>query len=123
MPLLASVATCIFLTSKGVQFNFLLWLMIDLIVLAGILIDKIQLRSPIIVYRIDITARDVVILALFAPAWVFYIHEPETREQGTFAVVVAQLFLTFPVARAAALIQKIKSWWKDGGSEMKLVAA
>lgn len=82
--LLASVGLCFGFEYFAIPFNFVVWMLIDLAVVAAII-------------RPAMTAADCVILALFIPAWCFYLLPPDTRFVGSFVVVVAQLALTFPV--------------------------
>jgi hypothetical protein len=81
--LLASVGLCFGFGYAEVPFNFVVWVLIDLAVALTII-------------RPTMTKADCVILALFIPAWCFYLLPPDTRFWGSFVVVVAQLVLTFP---------------------------
>jgi hypothetical protein len=81
--LLASVGMCLGLEHFAVPFNFFLWLLIDLAVI-------------LIIIRPEMTVADVVVLALFIPAWVSYLLPPEPRFGVSMAVVIAQLALVFP---------------------------
>lgn len=107
--LLASVGLCLALDRYQVPFNFVLWLLIDLVVILAIL-------------RPDLTKADCVVLALFVPAWVFYLMPPDTRFTGSFAVVVAQLLLTFP---AEAMRKGVKRFYhgRDHDHFDQMVAA
>jgi hypothetical protein len=82
--LLASVGLCFAFDYAQVPFNFVVWTLIDLAVVGAIIRPKM-------------TAADCVIIALFVPAWCFYLLPADTRFWGSFVVVVAQLVLTFPV--------------------------
>lgn len=84
--LLASVGLCLALDYLAVSFSFPLWLLIDLAVVLAII-------------RPAMTKTDCVIIALFIPAWCFYLLPPETRFWGSFVVVVTQLALTFPLRK------------------------
>ena len=89
--LLASVGLCFAFDYARVPFNFVLWLLIDL----GVVL---------VIIRPRMTKTDCVILALFIPAWCFYLLPPDTRFWGSFVVVVAQLALTFPVEALRAAL-------------------
>jgi hypothetical protein len=106
--LLASVALCLGLDSAGVPFNFVLWLLIDLVVI-------------LVIIRPTMTVADCVILALFIPAWVGYLLPDAQRFQIGFVVVVAQLLLTFP---AETVRRALTSFYKppDDGGYDRMVA-
>jgi hypothetical protein len=95
--LLASVAMCLALDSARIEFNFVVWMLIDLAVI-------------FVIVRPGMTYSDVVILALFIPAWAFYVMPDPARFWGSFAVVVAQLLLCAPVASVSA---RARRWWAD----------
>lgn len=92
--LLASVGLCFALSYAQVPFSFILWLMIDLAVV-------------LVIIRPAMTKTDCVIIALFIPAWCFYLLPPDTRFWGSFVVVVAQLVLTFPVEALRAALARL----------------
>lgn len=95
--LLASVGLCFALDYLGAPFNFVLWMLIDLAVV-------------LVIIRPTMTKTDCVIIALFIPAWCFYLLPADTRFWGSFVVVVAQLVLTFPVE---ALRSALVSLWRN----------
>lgn len=107
--LLASAALCVALDELGVAFHFIFWLLIDLVVIRGII-------------RPQMTNADVVILALFIPAWVFYLLPDPPRYTGTMIVVCAQLILTFPFERARAATTRLVSDLKKNDDAMMKVA-
>lgn len=108
--LLASVGLCLAFDHFGVPFHFILWLLIDLAVILAII-------------RPAMTTADVVIVALFIPAWVAYLLPEGPRFELGFLVVVAQLLLTFP---AVTVHRAIQSFWKapsDDGFDKRMVHA
>jgi hypothetical protein len=90
--LLASVLLCIGLDQAEVAFNFLFWVLIDCVVILAIV-------------RRGMTYADVAVIALFAPAWVFYLLPDPMRFYGSMAVVIGQLVLTFPAVRLWASLK------------------
>jgi hypothetical protein len=94
--LLASALLCLGMNYVQVPFNFVVWMLIDLAVVSGIIHYKM-------------TRTDCVIIALFIPAWCFYLLPAETRFWGTFVVVVAQLALTFPVDATRRILTSLSS--------------
>jgi hypothetical protein len=99
--LLASVAFCLGLDAAEVKFHFVFWMLIDTVVVLAIIHPKM-------------TRTDCVILALFIPAWCFYLMPDEARFWGTFVVVVAQLTLTFPVEALRRLLTGLHSRFRAG---------
>jgi hypothetical protein len=86
LALLGSNAFTIALCKLDVPFNFVLWVMVDLVVV-------------LLVMRPTMTRIDVAILALFGPIWVLYIVQPDWWAQAVILGVSAQMFLTFPFCR------------------------
>lgn len=109
LALLASLALCVLvLEPLGMPFDWVLWVGIDLAVIAALL------RHPVS----DTPTRDIVILSLFVPAWVFYSMEPPVRFQGGLAVVITQLLLTFPAEDLQRWIRaRMKGKRGNGGSD------
>lgn len=107
--LLASVAMCIGLDHFAVPFNFVLWILIDLVVILFII-------------RPTMTATDCVILALFVPAWVFYLLPPEPRFLGGFVVVVMQLLLTFPADVICGAVSRYRAERPDDPFDKMVLA-
>jgi hypothetical protein len=108
-PLLASFAASTLLCWGGVQFNFLFWIMLDLVVVAFI-----------VHYRM--TWADLVILALFIPAWLAYLAPEPWRFYGTFAAVVLQFAFTLPVARLWVALRRPRGSSDGKDFDMKMVA-
>lgn len=92
--LLASIAVCLVMEHYAVPFNFVLWVLIDLVVV-------------LVIIRPALSRTDVIVLALFIPAWVAYLLPEYPRFAISFSVVVAQLALTFPVE---PLRRKLAGW-------------
>lgn len=90
--LLASALLCVGLDQAEVAFNFLFWLLIDCVVILAII-------------RRGMSYADVAVIALFAPAWVFYLLPDPLRFYGSVVVVIAQLVLTFPAVRLWGLLR------------------
>lgn len=108
LALLASVALCVFVLEPfEVPFNWVLWGAIDIAVVAAIW------RVPFS----DLPTRDLVILSLFVPAWCFYTMEPDVRAQGSLAVVVTQLLLTFPAEEMQRFLRTRKNRKRDNGGD------
>jgi hypothetical protein len=97
--LLASVGLCFAFGELRIPFNFIIWVLIDLAVILAII-------------RPTMTKADCIILALFVPAWCFYLLPPDPRFWGSFVVVVAQLVFTFPVE---ALRAALAGLWVQSG--------
>jgi hypothetical protein len=105
--LLASVGLCFAFDHFGVPFNFVVWMLIDLAVVA-------------VIIRPTMTAVDCIVIALFIPAWCFYLLPAETRFAGSFAVVVAQLVLTFPVEALRGAL--VRLWARRGDDHFDRMA-
>lgn len=108
--LLASFAFSMALCRSGVPFNFVLWVVIDLVVI-------------LFVIRKDMSRRDLTIIALFAPAWTLYLFQPLMWSQAVAALVAAQMLLTFPDRKAAALAKQVVARFRQDDNSMKLVPA
>lgn len=108
--LLASNAFTFALCRAGVPFNFVLWVVVDLVVI-------------LIVIRPEMTRRDLVILALFAPIWALYLLRPEWWAQAVILTVVVQMLLTFPAGQAWALAKRVAGGFNERDDGMKLAAA
>lgn len=106
--LLASVGLCFALEQAQVAFHLCLWVLIDLGIIAAII-------------RPSMTNTDVLIVALFIPAWVFYLAPDPARFIGSSAVVVAQLALCFPAKRTWREVRRLTSWLA-GGDDVLLFA-
>lgn len=106
--LLASVAYCLAMDWLGVAFNPFLWLMVDLAVCLAILLPVIP-KFARFFPKLRVSSADVAILALFGPAWIGYLMEPDVRYQIGFAVVVTQLLVTFPSCAAWRLLTRASS--------------
>lgn len=89
IALLASFAFSEALCKLGVPFNFVLWVVIDLLVI-------------ICIIRPDMRHRELVVLALFLPIWALYIAWPQWGPQAIETLAAVQMLLTFPVRRAWA---------------------
>jgi hypothetical protein len=98
--LLASFALCVVLETAGVQFNFIFWLMIDIAV------------AMATIHR-AMTFRDVYLIALFIPAWGFYLTPDEARYVGVSLILIAQFLLTFPVSLAGSITTRPAQPEKD----------
>jgi hypothetical protein len=109
MALLASVAVCIALSYAQVPFNFVVWMLLDLVIVLVIIHPKM-------------TKTDCVILALFIPAWCFYLLPADTRFWGTFVIVVVQMALTFPVEAARGVLTKL-SHFRDDHFDKRVIHA
>ena len=107
MGTLASVGLCFAFDHFGVPFNFVVWMLIDLAVVA-------------VIIRPAMTAADCIVIALFIPAWCFYLLPAETRFAGSFAVVVAQLVLTFPVEALRGAL--VRLWARRGDDHFDRMA-
>lgn len=94
--LLASAALCLGLDAAEVEFHFVWWLLIDAAV-------------ALLIIRPTMTKADCVILALFIPAWAFYLVPDPHRYTGAMLVAIAQLLLTFPMGKA---INRLLARWK-----------
>lgn len=101
IALLGSVMVCMAMNYAQVPFNFVVWMLIDLVIVLVIIHPKM-------------TKVDCVILALFIPAWCFYLLPADTRFWGTFVVVVAQLTLTFPLD---ALRGALAGLWRQSSDD------
>lgn len=84
--LLASTAFTSGITTAGVPFHPVLWMMIDLAVVLAILHPKMTLC-------------DIGVIALFIPAWVIYATMPPWASEAVTLIVAAQFLMTFPVAQ------------------------
>lgn len=89
--LLASFVFSTILCRLGTEFNLVLWIGIDLMVIAFIA----RRGMPLI---------DKVVCALFVPAWALYLWQPSWGPQAVALVVAAQMLLTFPLRRANSFI-------------------
>lgn len=106
--LLASVLICLAMNYGEVPFNFVVWMLIDLVIVLAIIHPKM-------------TKVDCVILALFIPAWCFYLLPADTRFWGTFVVVVAQLTLTFPVDAARRVLTNVSRYIRPDNFDKMVV--
>jgi hypothetical protein len=61
--------------------------------------------------RAEMTNADVVIIALFIPAWVFYLLPDQQRYAGSAAVVIAQLLLSVDPGKIASAPNRFRAWW------------
>ncbi len=95
--LLAGVVLCKALDHYGVEFNFLFWWLIDVLVISIIVpIDAgFNIRRAVR----HMSRADMSIVLLFPVAWLVYLTPDPWRFYGSTAVVIAQLLLTFPFAR------------------------
>lgn len=107
--LLASAGLCLALARAHVPFNPVIWMLIDLAVI-------------LLIVRPKMTYPDCVILALFAPAWVFYLLPDAARYGGSLVVVVVQFLLTAPLHRLAFLPAKARRWLSADDAFDRLVA-
>ena len=99
--MLASVSLCLALDAAGVQFLFIVWMMFDALVVLAII-------------RRSMTTTDCAIIALFIPAWVFYLAPDPWRYYGAATVTIAQLLLTLPVSEAWKIIGRPSKPDDDG---------
>lgn len=107
--LLGSFVFSTALCRLDVPFNFVLWITIDLVAI-------------LIVMRPHMTGRDVAVIAMFGPAWVLYLTQPSWWGHAVNLIVASQMFLTFPLRRASALVRRFLQSTRDDGN-MKLAAA
>lgn len=91
LALLASTALTSALFWFEVQFSLWLWLAIDFAVIAVVMAGAIWRR------RLPVT--DILVLALFAPSWYFYVTPDPLGPDVSTLAVAAQLLLTFPARR------------------------
>jgi len=96
--LLASVTFCLALNEARVPFHPILWMLFDLVVV-------------LLIVRPKMTHADCVILALFIPAWVFYLMPQDDRYFGSMLVTIAQLFLTAPIERVRFIPARARAWF------------
>lgn len=99
IALLASTALTSGFVWAGVPFNIVAWLLIDLVVIAAIVS-----RKP--------TVADMLILALFIPAWAFYVKPDAFANYATTLIVSAQLLLTFPAQSVGQISRRLVARWK-----------
>jgi hypothetical protein len=97
LVLLASVAFCLVLGEVGVAFQPVLWMMFDLV-------------AVILIVRRDMTAADCVVIALFIPAWIFYLFPAADRYAGSVLITVVQLLLTAPFHKTPSVPPRIRAW-------------
>lgn len=74
------------LCKLGVPFNFVFWVVIDLVVI-------------VFIVRPDMKRRDAAILALFLPIWGFYLLQPEGWSEGVAWLVCVQMLACLPDPR------------------------
>lgn len=101
--LLASVALCLTLDWRGVEFDAAFWWLIDVLVIA-------------VIYRRGMPRADWIILALFPVAWAAYFLPNPWRYEIALAVVIAQLLLTVPYAAFWGRLKrmpKLPDRWSD----------
>lgn len=98
--LLASAAFTSALGLWGIGYNAFLWLLIDLAVITGIALSQKMTRC------------DMIIIALFVPAWVAYAVDDLTAYYVASAVVSGQLFLTFPPEYARRALKRAKETFR-----------
>lgn len=107
--LLGSLVFSLGLIAVGVPFNFLLWMGIDVVVIAFVI-------------RHDMRRRDLAILALFLPTWALYLTIPPWWVEAIKAIVAAQMLLTFPIRRTWAASRAFVTRLRDNnGLEMVAV--
>lgn len=96
--LVPSAALCLYLDCRGVPFNWVRWVTMDLVAMALIagIVSKL-------------TRMDWAILLLFPVGWVAYAMGDPIRYIGTMLVTIAQLLLTFPLARFRARLRQYRS--------------
>ena len=92
-PLLASLALCQALPALGLEFDMLFWIAVDVAVIVAISCMSFQRRN-------------LAVIALFLPAWGFYLADPGLRFWGTLWVVVLQMALTLPWLRIKLVSDK-----------------
>lgn len=92
--LLPSVVLCLYLDYRGVPFDFARWVTLDLIAIALI---------AVLTWKPD--RLEWAILALFVAGWVAYALGDPIRHIGSWVVSIAQLLLTFPLARFLARLK------------------
>lgn len=81
--LLASFIVSMILCRIGAEFNLVLWVGIDLMVIA-------------FVARRHMPRTDWLVIGLFVPVWALYIWWPQWGAQAIAVIVAVQMFLTFP---------------------------
>lgn len=105
--LLGSLVFSLGLIAVGVPFNFLLWMGIDVVVIAFVI-------------RHDMKQRDLAILALFLPIWALYLTMPPWWVEAIKTIVAAQMLLTFPIRRTWAAARAFTARLRDdNGLEMR----
>lgn len=107
--LLGSVAFCLLLDRIGADFIPVVWMLFDLVVV-------------FLIVRHAMTAADCVIIALFIPAWVFYLLPDQERYVGSVIVTAFQLLLTAPFERLTAIPPKVRTWLRRDDYFDRLVA-
>jgi len=108
--LLCSFVFSTMLCRLGVEFNFVLWVAIDLAVILCIIHPKMR-------------KRDIVVLALFMPIWVIYLCVPRWGAQAVDLLIALQMLLTFPAWRT---LRASKAWFlriRNEPQEMEFAAA
>jgi hypothetical protein len=102
--LLGSNAFTYALCLLGVPFNFVLWVVVDLM-------------AMLFIIRRDMSRRDLVVLALYLPIWPCYFEWNEVTSRVVIVLVSVQMFITFPVERARGVASKCLAalWHHDDG--------
>lgn len=103
--LLASFIVSTILCRMGTEFNIVLWVGIDLMVIAFFA-------------RWHMPRADWLILALFAPVFVLYglraaNAEPSWEPQANAVIVALQMFLTFPAEWVLPILRRWRRFNKD----------
>ncbi|MBO9602535.1 MAG: hypothetical protein J7496_08515 [Novosphingobium sp.] len=110
MVLLCSFAFSTAICALGVDFNFILWVSIDLAVVLCII-------GPAMRHR------DLVILGLFLPVWLIYLIMPSWGAQAVDIIVALQMLITFPARRTWRASRVWVSRMRDDTAGMECAAA
>ena len=94
MALLGSVAACLVMDYAQVPFDFVTWVLIDLLVIAIIIPYEFGDSVKTVIRRMS--KNDIWVVLLFPVAWVAYLTYDPWRYYGSMLVVISQLFLMFP---------------------------
>lgn len=84
--LLGSLALGLLVNHLGLQFNAVVWAMVDMLV-------------ALIIIHGSMRKRDMLIVALFGPIWMFYFADEYVRYTVVTCLMALQLLLTFPISR------------------------
>lgn len=102
--LVASAVLSLALDWRGVEFNFLFWWLIDVLVLAVFVPLEPRFNLWRAFLRMGWTDRFVA--AFFPVAWLAYLLPDPWRYYATTAIVVVQLLLTLPYAELRARLKR-----------------